>query len=65
VGKGVSAGVSGITGGLGEGVEKLGKGDVIGGLGSTVSGVVGGGVGGLLGGVLRGKNVDEEGEGED
>lgn len=37
--KGVGGTVSGVTDGLGEGVGKLGKGDVAGGLSSTVGGV--------------------------
>lgn len=58
--QGAGDAVGGITGGLGEGVSRLGKGDPLGGLTSTVGGVQKG-VGGLLGGVLRGvQGKDEE-----
>ena len=45
--------VGSITGGLGDGVGKLGKGDFVGGVGS-IGGGVQKGVGGLLGGVFGG-----------
>lgn len=45
--------VGGITGGLGDGVGKIGKGDVAGGLSSALGGVYNG-LGGLAGGVLGG-----------
>lgn len=51
--KGVGGTVSGITGGLGEGVGKLGKGDVIG-TGTSVVGGVGKGLGNLGSGIWEG-----------
>ena len=46
--------VTGVTGGVGDGVGKLGKGDVVGGVGSTLGGV-GKGVGGLASGKSVGR----------
>lgn len=37
--KGAGDTVTNVTGGVGDGVGKLGKGDLVGGLGSTVGGV--------------------------
>ncbi|KAI6868487.1 hypothetical protein KC318_g19164, partial [Hortaea werneckii] len=62
--KGVGDTVSGVTGGLGDGVGKLGQGDVVGGLGSTVGGV-GKGVGGLASGIwggISGSNQQQQEE---
>jgi hypothetical protein len=57
----VGSAVGGVTGGLGEGVGKLGKGDVIGSVGSIGGGVYKG-VTGLGRGLLSGAGSDGDKE---
>ena len=60
VGKGTGNLVTGVTTGLGDGVAKLGKGDVLGSLGS-IGGGLGRGVGGLATGIAGyGRNAKDD-----